>query len=723
MNKWLRQFRFELGMIFRNPWLLILLVLFGVLILWVVHDAHASQVFHAQSYNALTLVHTLSLGLVMLMGILAIRRDIRRKTYEWSDAIPLSNTTKITAKYVATLLYFTLFTIAATVIYAYYSAKTGGDASVTLTLSKYYATTFEVSYAVTLALSILLAICISNRIVYLIGFCAWMFGTFFMEIFLIDRMYLFPLRTFHLSQLFISIQMDNEVWATAQMDEELMYSRLFVLAFTLLLLVAGITILNCLRRTKHLFLVWGTAITALLLACGSFMPYGGLWQGRYAQYKEKLADPTIQTMEQFTPIQNPTYEITDYDVSMHRRQNDYLETKATIKLNVPTDGHVNELPFTLNRAFSVSQVKVNGVGVSFQHQGEQLTIKLNENISGPVKVEMDYAGVMMDYYMRSNGNGEFTAFVKGGNVFLPQYIGWYPLPGYQSVYAKEVDHSNVRLAPVHYEMDNRAPANFRLTLTGFKSPLYTSIPEQERSEDRQIFAGPVNNKITLFGGELKEMKRSGLPVTVVTSPYNASAVNVILDHLSEMNDYFGSWLQNYKPNINQFIYFPINNYMPFTSENQTYVVTQGYWDNKYISEILMNAMMIGSRNGSYLIENTEDDVRLQIRALLWYVYYREQEGLTDKELKDGWGNNMLWELYDSNNSIDPARLGLRMSEQVGKAIDEGKSKQVKEVLSFFYNQNLEIVDDTGGDSPSGNRISYAQWEKEWKRVMESESGS
>ncbi|MNP29621.1 hypothetical protein D3C76_1226550 [compost metagenome] len=64
-----------------------------------------------------------------------------------------------------------------------------------------------------------------------------------------------------------------------------------------------------------------------------------------------------------------------------------------------------------------------------------------------------------------------------------------------------------------------------------------------------------------------------------------------------------------------------------------------------------------------------------------------------------------------------------MSEQVGKAIDEGKSKQVKEVLSFFYNQNLEIVDDTGGDSPSGNRISYAQWEKEWKRVMESESGS
>lgn len=717
MNKWLRQFCFELGMIFRNPWLIIILMLFGVWGFWVVHDAYSTQVFHDQSYSALTLTHTMSLGLVMLTGILAIRRDIRRKTYEWSDALPVSNTTKITAKYMASLLYFTLFTVSFTAIYAYYSAKTGGDASVTLTLSKYYAITFEVSYAVTLALSILLAICISNRVVYLIGFCAWMFGTFFMEIYLIDSLYLFPLRTFHLSQLFISGSMDNEVWTTAMMGEELMYSRLFVLTFALLMLVAGITILNCLRRTKHLFLVWGTAIAALLLACGSFFPYGGLWQERYAQYKEKLADPTIQTMEHFTPIQNLTYEITDYDVLMHRKKNDDLETKAAIKLDVPDKG-VNELPFTLNRAFLVSQVKVNGRGASFQHQGEQLTIQLNENISGPVKVEIDYAGKMMDYYMRSNGNGEYTAFVKGKNVFLPQYIGWYPLPGYQAVYLKEVDYSSVRLAPVYYDMNHRAPVNFRLTLTGFKSPLYTSLPEKERSEDRQIFEGSVNYKLTLFGGDFKEMKHPDLPVTAVISPYSRSAVNNIFDRLSEMNDYFGSWLQNYKPKINQLIYFPIHNYVPDSMESQTYFATQGYWDNEYLSEILVNAMMVGSRSGDYLIENTKDDVRLQIRALLWYVYYREQKGFTDKDFKDGWGNNMLWALYNPDSSIDPERLGLRMAEQVGKAIDEGKSKQAKEVLSFFYNQNLELVDENR--APSGNPISYEQWEKEWKRVVGSD---
>ncbi|MNE46781.1 hypothetical protein D3C80_1411410 [compost metagenome] len=100
------------------------------------------------------------------------------------------------------------------------------------------------------------------------------------------------------------------------------------------------------------------------------------------------------------------------------------------------------------------------------------------------------------------------------------------------------------------------------------------------------------------------------------------------------------------------------------------------------------------------------------------MYYREQKGFTDKDFKDGWGNNMLWALYNPDSSIDPERLGLRMAEQVGKAIDEGKSKQAKEVLSFFYNQNLEIVDENR--APSGNPISYEQWEKEWKRVIGSD---
>ncbi|MNI64551.1 hypothetical protein D3C73_1200020 [compost metagenome] len=81
---------------------------------------------------------------------------------------------------------------------------------------------------------------------------------------------------------------------------------------------------------------------------------------------------------------------------------------------------------------------------------------------------------------------------------------------------------------------------------------------------------------------------------------------------------------------------------------------------------------------------------------------------------------MLWELYNSNRDVDPDQLGLQMAEQVGKAMDEGKSKEVKEILNYFYIQDLEIVEDhnTDDSSPNKQRFSYEQWEQEWRRVME-----
>ncbi|MNW46366.1 ABC-2 family transporter protein [compost metagenome] len=719
MSKWLHQFRFELGMIVRNPLLLVMPVLFAVWTAYMVNDGYMSQIFKNKANSSLTIAHTMSLGLVMLMGILSIRRDIRRNSYEWSDALPVSNTAKITSKYVVTLLYFTLFTIVASAIFAYFSAKLGVDASVTTANTSYYALSFEISYAVTLALSMLLAICISNRVVYLIGFCAWMFGTFFIDIFLIDAMYLYPLRTFHLSQLFLATPMNSEVWGNALVAEELLYSRLFVLSFTLLMLVVGITILNCLRRTKYVYLRWAAVLFALLLACGSFIPYGGMWKDRYDARAEKISDPTIQNINNFQAYPEPDFRVVQYDLTMNREQDDSLEVKAIMELTLPKGRQGDALPFTLNRTFSVKQAKVNGKEASFLHQGDQLTITLPQNNDGSVKMELTYAGTAKEYSLRSDGRGEYSAFVKGENVFLPQYIGWYPLPGYQAVYVK-VDSSNLLLSFVLIPNAKNDSVYFRLTLNGFKARLYSSLPEKERSDGHQIFEGPVTDRITLFSGRFEELNRPNLPVNVVTSAYNIPGTKDMLDHWGELYEYFGSWLHPLNPKINQLIYLPTDHYTPYTMENKTYMLTQGYLDSKYFSEILMNSMMVGGKEGDYLISDTKEDVRLQIRALLWYVYYREQEGITNQELRNGWGNAMLWELYNSNRDVDPDQLGLQMAEQVGKAMDEGKSKEVKEILNYFYIQDLEIVEDQNTDdsSPNKQRFSYEQWEQEWRRVME-----
>lgn len=183
MNKWLRQFRFEWNMIFRNLWLLALPLAFAVMNVWTIGSVAPESNLFNEAYTFHAFVHTMTLGLVMLVGILSVRRDIRRSSYEWSSALPVPYATKVSAKYLAGLIYFSIFTLIAAAVFAWFSAQRGIAPEITVEYALYFAVTYEISYMVTLALAMLLAIAIPNRVVYLIGFCAWMFGTFFMDIF------------------------------------------------------------------------------------------------------------------------------------------------------------------------------------------------------------------------------------------------------------------------------------------------------------------------------------------------------------------------------------------------------------------------------------------------------------------------------------------------------------------------------------------------------------
>lgn len=207
MKKWQHLFQFELRMIFGNLWLLAMPVLFGLLLFWNLRLPGQKLEFFNEAYSNLAFLHTMSLGLTMLIGVLTIRRDIRRPSYEWSAAMPVSYAARLSAKYLAGVLYFTIFTLLAGAAFAWSSSQMDVDPALTWGYTKYFAVTYEVSYLVTLALAMLLAVCIANRAVYLIAFCAWMFGTFFMDLFLLDRNKWYVLRTFHLNQLFVTGEM------------------------------------------------------------------------------------------------------------------------------------------------------------------------------------------------------------------------------------------------------------------------------------------------------------------------------------------------------------------------------------------------------------------------------------------------------------------------------------------------------------------------------------
>lgn len=730
MVKWRRQFALEWNPIFRNVWLMVLPVFFGIIYAWFLSAASPFNNLFNEAYGFNSLVHTLTLGIAMLLGIIAIRRDIRRPSYEWSTGLPLTYGTRITAKYAAALTYLTLFSLLAGALFIAFSYGRGVDAAVNIAHGVYFFLSYEISYMVTLALAMLLAVCLPNRVVYLIGFCAWMFGTFFMQLFIVERYHLYILGIFHLSELFVQGKRGYELWGYSLEVDELLKSGLFVLAFAGLLLAAAVTILNLLRPTKHAIRQWVVAGLSLLLACGAFAPYGLLWQGRYSSYFDKLKDDTIPMADDLGENPNKAFEIANYDLVLERTKNDVLAVTARLDIPAAALQGEQEINLTLNRLFTVSEVKAGGRPVSFARRGDLLSVPWSGELQQQesVLLELRYSGAVMEY----NGRGGFYAFARRDLVMLPGYFAWYPLPGKQHLYVKD-DWSNSLQAGWVFREISFPDAQYRLTVKGFNSKLYTSLPETgpQGSVERpyaaegktQTFQGPGKDGISLFGGPFVEVSDPSLPSRIITTPNSTELAKHVLQEWSGYYQYFASWVADFEPKIHQVGYFETQQMMSDTAENGMYAIFSSSGGDNGYAGLLMTEMLLGTRRGSYQIENTREDIRLPLRSLMWYVYYREAEGLSHRDIEDGRADfRMLSALLHANSDKDPDNLGVSMGRQVGEAIDSGRIGEVKEILNYFYSQGLEIPVETP-DSPVKVPIPYEAWEREWKRRMERENGA
>ena len=108
---------------------------------------------------------------------------------------------------------------------------------------------------------------------------------------------------------------------------------------------------------------------------------------------------------------------------------------------------------------------------------------------------------------------------------------------------------------------------------------------------------------------------------------------------------------------------------------------------------------------------------MQLRALIWYVYYYENGSLNNDKNINGY---MISELYARDWANDKKELGIQMRKQVDEALKLGKYDQVKKLLKHFYVQGLEIPieSDQGASGLEQNRpIPYSAWEEQWKKVM------
>ena len=101
----------------------------------------------------------------------------------------------------------------------------------------------------------------------------------------------------------------------------------------------------------------------------------------------------------------------------------------------------------------------------------------------------------------------------------------------------------------------------------------------------------------------------------------------------------------------------------------------------------MNSILFGNQDGfNYYFEHPERDVRGKISSLFWYVYYVEEKGLSDKQLRSAYGNlrSVQQLLFKNGDGDDPQnKIGISMAQQVRRALEEGRGEQVKESLVHF----------------------------------------
>lgn len=264
----------------------------------------------------------------------------------------------------------------------------------------------------------------------------------------------------------------------------------------------------------------------------------------------------------------------------------------------------------------------------------------------------------------------------------------------------------------------------KLEVEGYPGPLYTGMQELERRPGYQRFEGrEIEQNISLYGGQFwKEIHQIDLPITIVTTPYLEKTSVSMLQDMKKKYDYFSKWVPEFKSNVDKILYLghgfnnPRVHHRLILSSNQytyNFMNLPGEW---------MNSVLFGNQEGfNYYFEHPERDVRGKISSLFWYVYYVEEKGLSDKQLRSAYGNlrSVQQLLFKNGDGDDPQnKLGMGMAKQVRRALEEGRGDQVKELLVHFYQQGLMLPDTERNSylSPE-SPITYKEWQQKWDAMM------
>jgi hypothetical protein len=705
MNALTLQTLLELKLLIRLRWPLLFPPAAG---LWMLvqlsnFSGAVSQDLYLHLINSQVMFHTLSLGLPVFLGILLIRRDVLNPMYQWTHSLPVSNLAFIMSKFAAGLLYMGMIIAFVDAVYLIQAVRSQLPLLTGLLQLKELNLLYLWSYGISLALGITIGTLLPSRFALPIGFCAWLFGSVFLQIFITEQNGWYPLKAFYLNHLLTTTMLDNEVWGPALAAEEYGYMRLFVAAFGLFLLLWSAAALGTQRAfgvSRRAALI---AAAAFLVACAAYVPYAQLWNQRFSHLDEIAS--VSSAMADIKPQERYAFKIDSMKLDIVKEGGDMLSVDALIGLPTKdgmalsaidsakpwTDKQQGRLTFLLHPSFRVDKVALNGKSVRFIRSGDTLSIDAASLTGGGQQqtVRIVYRGRLNEWTYSSFGKGKveaYSAFVKGDNLYLPGRIGWYPLPGGDSLFYRDGSTLYGRLNAAQ-----QIRADFDVRMHGFDAPLFASIAQadDDRQGDRH-FQQNGASAFSLFGGTgFIEVSSPGEPVTIVTTPSNRKESERFLQELARARSYFEGWLERPADPLQRIVYFPsyliranANSLTEQQIGNLLFIPELMYNHlDSYMLDRVMSQLLFGDINQKTYSDNTSAPVSIvqEIRQAVLGMYTLETGDSANAKTAPV-----------SSLSPEPPNVGDRLQTMIRDAVVQGRIEQVKRTLRYFYNDGLTI---------------------------------
>lgn len=740
MKPYFLQCLLELKLLLRLRWTLLLppAAFVWTLIKLSAAQAPASQNLYLYLLDSESTLHAFSLLIPVLLGILLVRRDILHPSFEWSHSLPAANWAYIASKFTVACLYMASIAYAPLAAYAGTALKAGEPLGEIGARLLPIAIQYASSHSAAIALGIALGTLIPLRFALPVGFSAWLFGILFLQVFLVERLGWFPLRAFYLNHMYKPLFFQNEVWSSALFQEEMQLILLFAALATLFLLALACAWLGRFRPARPALLAPLLAGVALIAAASAYVPYAGLWQERLQQLalvEEAATLAERQAEELWASGEAPfLFQLSRMELHITRQPDDQLQIAA--RLEIPTrsgkplpaatasEGEAPTAPerlsFLLHPAFEVSSLTLNGSPVPWKRAGDQLSLPVSALDAGTERqiIELAYSGKLNQWSDNITGDAYF-GFAKGGDVYMPSHIGWFPIPGYPLLFQRigSYVHDDVRtIAGLSMDID--------LTASGFpEGTLYATIPAAADDRgDRRHFVAENAAPPTLFGGGFEQITLPGGQLAIITTASNRQEATCFLAEAEEQLAYYKEWLGVPLGRISQVAYLGIYTIQsPFLYnfnriDGNTLFAAEGIRNNldAFRMEALINYALFGdSAIPSYIHPTSPLAYIWEIRNGLRLVYQLER-GITFPNPLHHYAGQM------GGDSPLPVQADILAAHAAGKLED------AKRVLKRFYMQAPGIRSEEGDGAlpraavPPGGEIAAptaADWKQAWKEVQ------